>query len=71
MLSAKQTEAITKAKAELKAIRREADYLDRREDYETAMSLHRAADFILSQLELIELLALPATDDQDALPLAA
>ena len=68
MLSAKQIEAVNKAKAELKAIRREANYLDDRGDYETAESLHSAADFILEQLELIELLALPATDD---VPLAA
>lgn len=68
MLSAKQIEAMSKAKRELKAVNRDADYLDGRGEYETAESLRRAADFILLQLEEVELLALPATDD---VPLAA
>ena len=68
MLGAKQIEAMKKAKRELKAVNREADYLEGRGEYETAESLRRAASYILSQLEEVELLALPATDD---VPLAA
>ncbi len=68
MSSVKQLEAVNKAKAELKAVNREARYLEGQTDYESSESLFRAADFILSQLEEIELLALPATDD---VPLAA
>lgn len=68
MLSAKQIGAVNRARAELKAVSREADYLDGRGEYETAESLRRAASFVLLQLEEVELLALPATDD---VPLAA
>ena len=57
---------IEKVKKELGFMSREVNWL---EDYETADALHRSINFILGQLEDMELRQLPATDDD--VPLAA
>lgn len=64
-MTAQRAQQIERIRRELSFIGREAD---RMEDFEAADALHRSVNFILGELDDLELRQLPATDD---LPRAA